>query len=86
MVCATIIRCKRPPPTPTRASWSLTFAEYAAAVNEYTLEKVSEMSGVPAAQLERLARQYADPNRKVMSLWTMGFNQHTRGSWVNSLM
>ena len=64
----------------------MTFEEYAAAVSEYTLEKASEMSGVPAAQLERLAQQYADPNRKVMSLWTMGFNQHTRGSWVNSLM
>ncbi|WP_425046487.1 nitrate reductase catalytic subunit NapA [Primorskyibacter sp. S87] len=64
----------------------ITFEEYAEAVSEYTLEKVSEMSGVPAVQLERLAKQYADPNRKVMSLWTMGFNQHTRGSWVNSLM
>lgn len=64
----------------------ISFEEYAEAVSEYTLEKVSEMSGVPAAKLERLARQYADPNRKVMSLWTMGFNQHTRGSWVNGLM
>ncbi|MGM2749765.1 hypothetical protein ACS2Q0_34480, partial [Bacillus cereus group sp. Bce010] len=58
------------------------FDEYAASVAEYTLEKVSELSGVPAHQLERLAQQYADPNRKVMSLWTMGFNQHARGSWV----
>ena len=61
------------------------FDEYAASVAEYTLEKAAELSGVPAHQLERLAQQYADPNRKVMSLWTMGFNQHTRGSWVNSL-
>ncbi|MGC8201343.1 nitrate reductase catalytic subunit NapA [Aliiroseovarius sp. PTFE2010] len=61
------------------------FDEYAASVAEYTVEKVSELSGVPAAKLERLAQQYADPNRKVMSLWTMGFNQHTRGSWANSL-
>ncbi|MFV0360232.1 molybdopterin-dependent oxidoreductase, partial [Tropicimonas sp.] len=64
----------------------ITFEEYAGLVSEYTLEKASEMSGVPAAQLERLAQQYADPNRKVMSLWTMGFNQHTRGSWVNGLV
>ncbi|GAB4289888.1 MAG: nitrate reductase catalytic subunit NapA [Roseovarius sp.] len=64
----------------------MSFDEYAAAVSEYTLERVSQMSGVPAAQLERLAREYADPNRKVMSLWTMGFNQHSRGSWVNSLL
>ncbi|MCC0017374.1 MAG: nitrate reductase catalytic subunit NapA [Rhodobiaceae bacterium] len=64
----------------------ISFDEYAAAVAEYSLDKVSEMSGVPAAQLERLAQQYADPDRKVMSLWTMGFNQHTRGSWVNGLL
>ncbi|MGR3321825.1 MAG: nitrate reductase catalytic subunit NapA [Pseudooceanicola sp.] len=62
------------------------FDEYAASVAEYTLERVSEMTGVPAEKLERLARQYADPDRKVMSLWTMGFNQHTRGSWANSLV
>jgi len=62
------------------------FDEYAAAVSEYTLEKVAAMSGVPEDQLERLAAQYADPNRKVMSLWTMGFNQHTRGGWVNGLV
>jgi len=64
----------------------ITFEEYAEAVSKYTLEYTAELSGVPAAALERLAKQYADPNRKVMSLWTMGFNQHTRGSWVNSLM
>ncbi len=62
------------------------FEAYKEYVSEYTLEKAAEISGVPAAKLERLAQQYADPNRKVMSLWTMGFNQHTRGSWVNSLM
>lgn len=62
------------------------FDEYAASVAEYTLEKASELSGVPADKLERLAKLYADPNRKVMSLWTMGFNQHTRGTWVNGLM
>ncbi len=65
---------------------TISFDEYAELVADYTLESVSELSGVPAEQLERLAAQYADPNRKVMSLWTMGFNQHTRGSWVNSLM
>ncbi|WP_434051477.1 MAG: nitrate reductase catalytic subunit NapA [Roseibium sp.] len=64
---------------------AISFDEYAASVAEYTLDKVSELSGVPAEQLEFLAEQYADPSRKVMSLWTMGFNQHTRGSWVNSL-
>lgn len=64
---------------------AIDFDEYASSVAEYTVDKVAELSGVPAEQLELLAEQYADPSRKVMSLWTMGFNQHTRGSWVNSL-
>ena len=36
-------------------------------------------------QLHALAELYADPKRKVVSLWTMGFNQHVRGVWANQL-
>ena len=64
----------------------ITFEEYKAAVADYTLEYVSELSGVEPEKLERLAKLYADPEKKVSSYWTMGFNQHTRGSWVNGLM
>jgi nitrate reductase NapA len=62
------------------------FDEYAKLVSEYTLEKASQMSGVPKDQLLRLAKAYADPKKKVVSLWTMGMNQHTRGVWVNGLV
>ncbi|WP_412550382.1 nitrate reductase catalytic subunit NapA [Shimia sp. MIT910701] len=65
---------------------SIDFEAYKEYVSEYTLEKTAEISGVSENALLRLAQQYADPDRKVMSLWTMGFNQHTRGSWVNGLM
>ena len=61
------------------------FEEYAKFVSEYTAEKASQISGVPVRKLIELAELYADPKRKVMSLWTMGFNQHTRGTWVNQL-
>jgi nitrate reductase (cytochrome) len=44
------------------------------------------MTGVPKNRLEALAELYADPKVKVMSLWTMGFNQHTRGVWANNLV
>jgi nitrate reductase NapA len=64
---------------------AIDFETYKKHVSAYTLEAVSELSGVPESNLLRLAQQYADPDRKVMSLWTMGFNQHTRGSWVNGL-
>ncbi len=64
----------------------ISFEEYAKSVEPYTLEKVSEMSGVPKENLERLAKLYADPKKKISSYWTMGFNQHTRGVWMNSLV
>ena len=64
----------------------ITFAEYKAFVAEYTLDKAHQISGVPKAQLEALAKIYADPKIKVVSYWTMGFNQHTRGTWVNNLV
>jgi nitrate reductase NapA len=66
-------------------SKSYTFEEYKAFVAEYTLEKAHELSGVPMDKLEALAKLYADPEKKVVSYWTMGFNQHTRGTWVNQL-
>jgi len=61
------------------------FDEYAKFVANYSLDKVSALSGVEPAKLEALAELYAEPGRKVMSLWTMGFNQHVRGTWVNNL-
>jgi nitrate reductase NapA len=62
------------------------FTEYAAHVAEYTPEMVEEISGVTPQELNDLADLYADPNIKVMSLWTMGVNQHTRGTWMNNLI
>lgn len=64
----------------------ISFDEYARFVSDYTVEAVSELSGVPEAQLTELAELYASPDKKVMSLWTMGFNQHTRGTWANNLV
>ena len=64
----------------------ISFEEYKKSVAPYTVEKAAEMSGVLPEDLIELAKQYADPNRKVMSLWTMGMNQHTRGVWMQSLV
>ncbi len=64
----------------------MTFEEFAEFVAPYTLEKAEEMSGVPASTLEKIAALYSDPDTKVMSLWTMGVNQHTRGVWVNNMI
>ncbi|MCC6210089.1 MAG: nitrate reductase catalytic subunit NapA [Burkholderiales bacterium] len=70
----------------TNAAKPIGFEEYRKFVAEYTAEKVSKLSGVPVKDLKALAELYADPKLKVVSYWTMGFNQHTRGTWVNNLM
>ncbi len=70
----------------TGAAKDCSFDDFAKFVSEYTLEKVSKLSGVPEERLLKLAEQYADPGRKVTSFWTMGFNQHTRGTWVNNMI
>ncbi|MGD8957033.1 MAG: nitrate reductase catalytic subunit NapA [Chromatiaceae bacterium] len=62
------------------------FEQYKKDLEPYTVEYVSELSGVPVESLQRLAKLYADPDRKIVSYWTMGFNQHVRGVWVNGLM
>lgn len=63
--------------------WNIEFKEFAQRMSKYTLEYVSELSGVSVSDLEALAKEFANPDRKVMSLWTMGVNQHTRGTWMN---
>ena len=64
----------------------MTFDEYAKFVARYDAAYVTKLSGVPKEQLDALAELYADPKTKVMSFWTMGFNQHTRGVWANQLV
>ncbi|HYG43802.1 MAG TPA: nitrate reductase catalytic subunit NapA [Bordetella sp.] len=68
------------------ASTPSTFDEFASFVSTYTLEYTAKLSGVPAEKLQRMAELYADPDKKIVSFWTMGFNQHTRGTWVNNMI
>ncbi|MGB3095321.1 MAG: molybdopterin-dependent oxidoreductase [Candidatus Deferrimicrobiaceae bacterium] len=62
------------------------FDQYREFVSKYTPEVVEKISGVSPSDLVELARLYGDPNLKVISFWTMGMNQHTRGTWINNLV
>jgi nitrate reductase NapA len=62
------------------------FDEFARFVSTYTLDYTAELTKVPKERLLALAELYADPKTKVMSLWTMGFNQHVRGVWANHMV
>ncbi len=71
--------------------WHIRFDDFKTALEPYTLDFVAEVAkGDPdesiedfKAKLQQLADLYCDRNRKIVSYWTMGFNQHQRGTWVN---
>ena len=73
------------------AHWLISFEDFKKALAPYTLDFVADLArGDPdepleafKAKLRQLADLYADRARKIVSYWTMGFNQHTRGTWVN---
>ena len=64
----------------------ISFEEYRQFLEPYTMAYAEEVSGVPAAKIRELAGWFADPEKKVVSLWCMGMNQHTRGTWINNLV
>lgn len=70
----------------TDEATGISFDEYKSFLSDYNLENVEEVSGVSIKDLKYLASLYGDPNKKVMSLWCMGMNQHTRGTWINNLV
>ncbi|MCL3781630.1 nitrate reductase catalytic subunit NapA [Prolixibacteraceae bacterium JC049] len=71
--------------------WTISYNEFKKALAPYTLDFVAEVSkGDPdetmesyKKKLKELAQLYIEKGRTVVSFWTMGFNQHTRGTWVN---
>jgi nitrate reductase NapA len=73
--------------------WEISFEEYKKFLAPYTLDYVAKIAkGDPDEPLEQfkeklqtLADLYIEKGRKVVSFWTMGMNQHTRGTWVNTL-
>ena len=74
------------PDNPNLNGKSVTFAEYCASLEEYTPERVEELSGVKADDIRLLADLFADRDLRITSLWCMGMNQHTRGTAINCLV
>ncbi|MBQ6585932.1 MAG: chaperone NapD, partial [Coriobacteriales bacterium] len=61
----------------------VSFQEYAERLKPYTFEYAAQIAGCSAADIEELAKLFADPDLRITSFWTMGVNQHNRGTWVN---
>ena len=68
------------------ADRQISFGEYKRFLREYTPEYAQEVSGVPARHIREVAALYGNPRKKIVSLWCMGLNQHTRGTWINNLV
>ena len=71
---------------PTLQGRAIDFAEFRRRLADYTPDKVETLSGVPASAIEMLADRFADPDRRITSLWCMGMNQHTQGTAINTLV
>lgn len=77
----------------TLGHWEISFEDYKKSLEPYTLDYVAKISkGNPDEDIEEfkkklktLASYYIEKNRKIVSFWTMGMNQHTRGTWCNTL-
>ena len=73
------------------AHWLISFEEFKKALEPYTLDFVAPLAKGDESEdleafktkLKQLADYYIEKDRKVVSFWTMGFNQHSRGTWVN---
>ncbi len=60
--------------------------DYVAFLADFAPGDVADAVGITADEIARLARLYGDPKLGCVSTWTMGFNQHTRGVWMNNLV
>jgi nitrate reductase NapA len=67
---------------PADATW----AEYVSFLSDYRPERAEALSGMSAADIRWLASVYADPMRRVMSVWGRSVNQDVRGTWNNNVL
>lgn len=71
--------------------WGISFEDFKKGLEPYTLDFVANLAKANPDEsiedfknkLQTLADFYIDKSRKVISFWTMGMNQHQRGTWVN---
>ena len=65
---------------------AITFEAYKEFLKEFTPEKAEKVTGLPAAQIQEVARLFGEKGKNTMSMWTMGINQRVAGVWANNLI
>lgn len=74
------------PDNPNLHGRAIDFEQYKTSLEQYTPERVEELSGVPADKVRMLGDLFGNPDLRITSLWCMGVNQHTRGTAMNTLL
>jgi len=62
----------------------ITFDDFVTFLKDYTPEKVAPITGLNADDIRQAARLIGAKGRKTMSLWCMGINQRSIGTWLNN--
>ncbi len=62
----------------------ITFEQFVEFLQDYTPEKVAPLTGLTAEQIREVALLMGAKDKKLMTMWTMGFNQRTIGTWLNN--
>ncbi len=78
-------------PAQAGAHWVISFEDFKKALEPYTLDFVANTAKGDRdedietfkVKIKLLASHYIHKDRNIVSFWTMGMNQHTRGTWVN---
>lgn len=71
--------------------WEISFEDFKKGLEVYDIDFVANLAKGNKDEsiesfkekLQTLANYYIEKNRKIISFWTMGMNQHQRGTWVN---
>ncbi len=70
----------------TDQATDINFDEVKEFLKDYRPDLVEDITGLSVKEIKYLAFLYGDPNKKITSFWCMGFNQHTRGTWINNMI
>jgi len=60
--------------------------DYVAFLAPYTPDYAAKISGCPKEKIIEAARLVGAKDKRLVSMWTMGLNQRTRGVWANNLV
>jgi len=63
---------------------AISYEDFKKFIEPMTPEWAEKITGIPASQIREVARIYGDKSKGIVSMWTMGINQRTNGTALNT--